>query len=636
MIDKDVYKKNFYNFIQNTISLLEEIKSFPEVKKEEFLNSAIQNIFLIIDKKIKEMKWIVNNLDWDYLNIAFLGETNAGKSTLIEALSRGNGSSIGEGYKDYTQELIVIPFDKKIKFLDMPGIEGKEKALDEIKKGLRKSHIVFLIIGNNKEPEEGTVKKIKEYIKDKPKLYVILNVRGKPTKYMEKTSLIENENYQKIIKRTIDKFKDICVEDAIILNAYLAFLSVGKPKRKEFRKDKKKITEAFSEKRLSIIEKIRNFLIGPSKKILERAYLHSNLKNLEELLQKLSADNDKDIFISNTYKFLDLLENTISQLENENKKFINQVVILEKEMLKNCERIEKVVKKYLKEIKKNIEIEIDNLEIKVRECVYVGIDEEEEEEEIKKRVRNVIKYKEKQTNEKIKKLNQNMKEEIKNIFSEWKGRIKLEFEIAGFEFESISEIIDESILELLSEILKMFSSTFTGSAIGGIIGAVVIGGETAGIIGAAVGFLAGLIKYFLVDEEEAERKKKQKAYYVIKKEFNKVREIFFQQYKKNYNKMPEEIKMQIKKRFPFEVLKNFSFLINENIEKLNSIKDEIATYLCKYLFSDKIEKAIINLHKNQCIIVGNYSPPKDLERILRLKQIMCYNSIKEFSKSKEN
>ena len=68
------------------------------------------------------------NVDWEHLNIAFYGETNAGKSTLIEALISGRGDSIGEGYKDYTKTVTEINSDK-MHYLDMPGIEGRNNKL---------------------------------------------------------------------------------------------------------------------------------------------------------------------------------------------------------------------------------------------------------------------------------------------------------------------------------------------------------------------------------------------------------------------------------------------------------------------------------------------------------------------------
>lgn len=61
--------------------------------------------------------------EWDRMNIGFYGETQHGKSTLVECLTRGTGSSIGTGRKDHTREVLDVSI-RGMRVLDMPGIEG--------------------------------------------------------------------------------------------------------------------------------------------------------------------------------------------------------------------------------------------------------------------------------------------------------------------------------------------------------------------------------------------------------------------------------------------------------------------------------------------------------------------------------
>src|SRR5690554_968551 len=83
-IDKNVYE-NVLSEINTIIDSANQINlthSASEEIKEKLINGlkAFKNKF---SKDVKELK---NRSEWDKYTIAFFGETNAGKSTLIEAL----------------------------------------------------------------------------------------------------------------------------------------------------------------------------------------------------------------------------------------------------------------------------------------------------------------------------------------------------------------------------------------------------------------------------------------------------------------------------------------------------------------------------------------------------------------------
>ena len=151
-----------------------------------------------------------NVAEFDTFTIAFYGETNAGKSTIIESLriyfgestkqnSRAkfdkhcesykyyseaffgkifaffapylksnalkkmidysDGVIIGDGRADFTQKSQTYHFNNngvKFDILDVPGIEGKENAvIDEIRKATKKAHCVFYITRNPQPPQKG-------------------------------------------------------------------------------------------------------------------------------------------------------------------------------------------------------------------------------------------------------------------------------------------------------------------------------------------------------------------------------------------------------------------------------------------------------------------------------------------------
>ena len=142
----------------------------------DFIN--IQNAFQqAFEKSIIRAKQRIedvrNGAVWDNLVIALFGETNAGKSTIIETfrillaeqertdklrsskegidgLIIGNGESdCTQIYKEYKMAISGVP----VTLIDVPGIEGNEvKYEDEIKSALNRAHYVFYVQGQNKKP----------------------------------------------------------------------------------------------------------------------------------------------------------------------------------------------------------------------------------------------------------------------------------------------------------------------------------------------------------------------------------------------------------------------------------------------------------------------------------------------------
>ena len=177
--------------------------------------------------------------EFDTFTIAFYGETNAGKSTIIEALriyfgeeSKQNerakfdkfckqykwynegfwgkilayfnpslksnalnnllfssdGAIIGDGRADFTRQSNTYHFSHNgvdFDILDVPGIEGDEKAvIGEILKATKKAHCVFYITRNPQPPQKGdspkgeskgTIEKIKEHLGAQTEVYSIFN-----------------------------------------------------------------------------------------------------------------------------------------------------------------------------------------------------------------------------------------------------------------------------------------------------------------------------------------------------------------------------------------------------------------------------------------------------------------------------
>ena len=79
--------KIYQNIKSEVKSIIDLFKS-EEYKKadEEELNSSIKRLEEIKETLDIEIDSLEKNAEWEEFNIAFYGETNAGKSTLIEVL----------------------------------------------------------------------------------------------------------------------------------------------------------------------------------------------------------------------------------------------------------------------------------------------------------------------------------------------------------------------------------------------------------------------------------------------------------------------------------------------------------------------------------------------------------------------
>ena len=185
---------------------------------------------------------------WDKLVIAFFGETNAGKSTIIETFrilfdesrnragKEGDGLIVGDGRSDFTkvyEEYNLKINGKEFILIDVPGIEGREEDFrDEIKRALNQAHCVFYVQGHNKKPDIKTAEKIKNYLSDWVNVYSIFNVRGGASNYDEsdERETLETEAVRKNEQLIQDTFRGILgniYKGNLTLQALLAMCARG-------------------------------------------------------------------------------------------------------------------------------------------------------------------------------------------------------------------------------------------------------------------------------------------------------------------------------------------------------------------------------------------------------------------------
>lgn len=318
--------------LENLIQLKGANSGFNEIQ-----SAYTESIISCINKAKERINEVKNGAIWDNLVIAFFGETNAGKSTIIETFRilfgeeeratnlKNNpegvdGLIVGTGvsdctqvYKEYKMKISGVPFT----LIDVPGIEGNESLYEnEIKEALNKAHSVFYVQGQNKKPDAGTAGKIKKYLQDWVKVYSIYNVRGVASNYDEEDERLSllTDSQKKIERQIQDTFKDVLGSTYmgnITLQAYLALCSKAKfaPSRTDLQRGQNKIMKHFGG--------------------LESVFAFSQFESLINVVFQKAQNFQKEIVEANKEKHKALLHAMYSEIQNVSEEQRRSVCELE-------------------------------------------------------------------------------------------------------------------------------------------------------------------------------------------------------------------------------------------------------------------------------------------------------------------
>ncbi len=338
MEEKRLTEQRVLNYL-NTLSL--KLKEIEGITSDNYKFTEIQKTYVdtfasCIEKGEKRLKEISDGAVWDNLVIAFFGETNAGKSTIIETFRilfeeserkqdmetyQGgvDGLIVGTGESDYTQvykeykmNIGGVPFT----LIDVPGIEGNEaKYEEEIRMALNKAHYVFYVHGMNKKPDEGTATKIKKYLRNWVKVYSIYNVRGIPSDYEEakERRRLLTRSKRKIEAQTKRVFRRVLGETYvgnISLQGHLALCANAQfsEKRVDLQRGQDKLFQYFGSK--------------------EKIFKFSLFQSLIKIVKKKARDYVKEIVEANKERHKALLRTLYYELDdtsNQKQKEIDEL-----------------------------------------------------------------------------------------------------------------------------------------------------------------------------------------------------------------------------------------------------------------------------------------------------------------------
>jgi len=583
------YKEDISNSVTVLITSLNSINvlSLDNVTDERLIES-FKNIRSVIFKGVSNIKYdleILSKIDeWDKLNISFFGETNAGKSTIIEALINGDGRSIGEGYKDFTKSVNNVSY-KNLNLMDMPGIEGREhQVIKNINYAVNKSHIVFYVVGTNKEPEEQTILKIRKFLNNKVKVYSIINARGKPTVYKFKKEL-KDKNIATVERRIEKKFADILGNNYscnIIVNGHLALLKNDSIKTTRFENDQIKALEIFGSK--SHIEEF------------------SNIQELTTLLDRFGKDISNDIIISNTYKFINNLGFILSNILREKKNFDSFLKEVNGLTEKYLEEIDKVICKYEYEILSSLAVNINFMKVELKKTVIKGIDNDHAEGAIKSELEKIKVKQSANLNDTIKKLLSSMKEEIENKIKEFKSRMSLKMQYLNlkgdFDLGSILESLEINFKYVMGQVLDV------GLKIWGVVLAFGIN-PILGVVAGVLVLARKIWDWFFGDPDKRKREAKSKAVNKIDSMINDVENKIRRDIKRELVNVQKNTKKPILQLHEsMKGLKKLSLAIDDKISQVKKSQITLSLLLMKRILGDSVTFSYIDLQLSQAVIIG--------------------------------
>ncbi len=125
-----------------------------EIQIQEQLQQVVSELGSLPTKQVRLLEG--KHAQLDKFSIALFGRTMSGKSTLMEILTNGDGSSIGKGSQRTTRD--VRSYDwKGLKIIDVPGIaafEGREDEEKAFEAAIQSDLVLFLITDDAPQKEE--------------------------------------------------------------------------------------------------------------------------------------------------------------------------------------------------------------------------------------------------------------------------------------------------------------------------------------------------------------------------------------------------------------------------------------------------------------------------------------------------
>ncbi|ERM21453.1 hypothetical protein H500_02950 [Helicobacter pylori CG-IMSS-2012] len=454
--------KNVYLDVKANIENLQNIFKNTDNENERLKESnqeALEVFQKLESESLKEFESLKNNEEWENFTIAFYGETNAGKSTLIECLRlffkerskmdqqerfrqlyseknhRGSGHAllelekfqdgaiIGDGRSDFTTETKSYTLkhgNKTFTLLDVPGIEGDEqKVIDQISNATQKAHAIFYVTKKPTPPQkgeegkEGTIEKIQKQLDLQTEVWTIYNKPiNNPRAF--KDGLIDGSEKEslKILNKEMKNILGKHYMGHQIVSAQMAFYGLASAllPESDFYKNKQKFLDFF--------------------KAEEWLLYKSRFQQLGEFIaEELLKNSRAKIIQSNCNKALKAIEKLQKAIEITIEKQIDPMIKARQEYKEEVDdNLDRSTEKFISDLKNSALDEIDQFKSDIGEIMYVHIERKIEDEKCKEIFDNELKQRETKLIEDIERCFKECEErfdgEIKEDIERFKERIK--------------------------------------------------------------------------------------------------------------------------------------------------------------------------------------------------------------------
>lgn len=366
-----------------------DIKTLSEDSVKDLVNS--------LDKKREHLK--------DF-TVALFGRTKAGKSTLRETLTRGNGSTIGKGSQRTTRDVKEYSW-QGLRLLDTPGIEAYQGNDDTNKanKIIDQSDIILFLTSDD-SVQPGEFKAMAQLQQINKYFAVILNVKHDIANNLEDLEMFLDipemvfdedrlSQHKHHIQSHIQEYLHLDNVDIVPIHAQAGFLST-QAEYQEYSSqlwELSKIEELYSliayqiynngqNLRLSTFaDSLKNFINSINQKLavaksqlsVQLDFMEKKQKEIEEIFAEVKKDGNKKIK-DKCDSLYDLIENQIGNFvdnysdmdinrrQREWKRIVNEKNI--EETMKSCkEAIFSNLRKKLQEFEQEYEYDLKNIQI---------------------------------------------------------------------------------------------------------------------------------------------------------------------------------------------------------------------------------------------------------------------------------
>lgn len=484
------------------------------------IGKAIEKVESEKKSSLEKLEGVVEKLKWDAPHVAFYGETNAGKSTLIEAIrlyaggsSTEAGKEIGDGRSDFSRRIKLYPCNfegRSFTLVDVPGIEGKEKEVSkEIEKALSISHAIFFVTDKAQPPQggekdrAGTLEKMKKHLAAQAHIWAVWNKKIQNVRALKHPLLEEKSDTWRSLhegENSLDgKMRAVLGEryrECLVLSARPAFLAL-----------------LDEEAKADLLTEQRKFLTRISREeLLDKS-------GLEQFIDVLRADlpADDQLLAGNIRKIVISFEDSV---KNFRKSILNEFLGVGKNMQEFLQEVSSPLEEVVDDINRNTRRVrdgiVDEIVMKVRcemgAAIEAGLGNKEFKNKLEETLKAVRPYLARLTGEAVGRMVENVKASTKSILKDRAVNMEDGLYASHTDFlEHLDHRIDSEV-ESGIEWGKL-----SGALVGAVVATIFSSGWALilGLFGAFLGALNGLRGLF------GDKKKNQGK--VLNKELDKVR-----------------------------------------------------------------------------------------------------------------